>query len=48
VLSSASGAFLRGFISADVNPIYLKITFAVLLLIASYFIAYQPKKRLNI
>ena len=44
ILFSASGAFLGGLVSADINPAYLKLTFAVLLLISAYFISKPPKK----
>lgn len=37
--TSGLGSFLGGFISAGISPIYLKVIFAVLLLISAYFIS---------
>ncbi len=48
ILSSASGAFLGGFISADINPVYLKAIFAVLLLVSAYFMAKKRKETLPV
>ena len=38
-VSSATGSFIGGFISAGVNPLYLKLTFAILLFISALLIA---------
>jgi len=43
IISSASGAFIGGFISVGIKPLYLKTLFAVLLLISSYFLS-KPEK----
>lgn len=48
ILSSATGAFIGGFVSADINPLYLKSIFAALLLVSAYYIAHPPAKRINI
>ncbi len=45
IIFSAAGAFLGGLISANINPAYLKLTFAVLLLVSAYFIAVPPQKK---
>lgn len=45
ILFSSAGAFLGGLISADINPAYLKLIFAILLLISAYFISRPPKKQ---
>jgi len=43
IIASASGAFVGGFVSAGIKPVYLKILFAILLLISSYFLS-KPEK----
>lgn len=43
IISSASGAFIGGFISSGINPIILKIIFAALLFISAYFLSHLPK-----
>ncbi len=48
ILSSATGAFIGGFVSTDINPVYLKIIFAILLLISAYFMAKKKKETLPI
>ena len=45
ILFSSAGAFLGGLISADINPAYLKLIFAILLLISAYFLSRPPKKQ---
>ncbi len=45
ILSSATGAFLGGFVSSGINPAYLKLTFSALLLVSAYFIARPPRKK---
>ncbi len=39
ILASASGAFLGGLVSSSINPLYLKATFALLLIVSAYFIS---------
>lgn len=46
IASSATGSFIGGYLSVGVNPVYLKIVFAVLLLISAFFMA--KKKRESI
>ncbi len=48
IASSASGAFIGGFVSADISPVYLKVTFAILLLISAYFMVKKKKETLPI
>jgi len=48
ILTSATGAFLGGYISAGIKPIYLKILFAVLLLISAYFLSKPEKEQSKI
>ncbi len=48
IAASASGAFVGGYISADISPIYLKILFAVLLLISAYFLSKPEKEQSRI
>lgn len=46
--ASASGSFIGGYLSIGVNPVYLKIVFAVLLLISAFFMAKKEKKSIPI
>ncbi len=45
ILTSATGSFLGGFVSADINPLYLKLIFSFLLLVSAYFLAKPIEKR---
>ncbi len=45
ILTSASGAFVGGYISANIKAVYLKILFSVLLLISAYFLSRPEKKQ---
>lgn len=48
VAASASGSFIGGYLSIGVNPVYLKIVFAVLLLISAFFMAKKERKSIPV
>ncbi len=48
IVFSSSGAFIGGFVSANIQAIYLKIIFSVFLLISAYFLYKSDKSSLNI
>jgi len=47
ITTSSFGSFIGGFISANIPSVYLKVTFALLLIISAYFIVNPPKKELS-
>ncbi len=46
IAASATGSFIGGYLSISVNPAYLKIVFALLLLVSAYFMSKKEKKDL--
>ncbi len=48
IMASSSGAFLGGYVSSGIDAVYLKILFAVLLLISAYFLSKPEKEQLRI
>jgi uncharacterized membrane protein YfcA len=48
VAASAAGSFTGGYFSSDINPAYLKITFAVLLLISAFFMSQKEKNAIPV
>jgi len=48
VASSATGSFIGGYLAVGVNPAYLKVVFAVLLLISAFFMAKKKRESLPI
>ncbi len=46
--TSGLGSFLGGFVSAEISPIYLKLLFAILLLISAYFISKPMNRRFDL
>ncbi len=48
IASSATGAFIGGYLSVDVDPAYLKFLFAILLLVSAFFMAKKKKEGIPI
>jgi len=48
VTSSATGSFIGGYLAVGINPAYLKVVFAVLLLISAFFMAKKKRESLPI
>ena len=45
IATTATGSFLGGFLSPGINPVYLKLIFAILLFISAWFISHPPKQK---
>ncbi len=45
IATSATGAFIGGFVSPGIDPKWLKLTFAILLFISLWFISHPPKQK---
>ncbi len=45
IATTATGAFLGGFVSPSIDPKWLKLTFAILLFVSLWFIIHPPKKK---
>lgn len=48
IASSATGSFIGGYVAVGINPAYLKVVFAVLLLISAFFMAKKKRESLPI
>ncbi len=45
IITTSLGSFLGGFISPNIDPKWLKLTFAILLFISLWFISHPPKQK---